>query len=385
MDVDLDFLHDGLPKKHLVTKPVETTYPEPDFTCPERLDDLLLAMLRRKNICSKEFISTQYDHTVQGGHVLGPVQGSGRVQAPATLTKIVPGSVKGVGLSQGLFPSYTELDPYRMAVAAIDTAIRGLVAIGVPLETIALLDNFCWCSSDEPGRLWQLKRAAFGCRDGAVAFRTPYISGKDSMFNDFYGFDAESNPVKVSALPTLLISSIGVHPDVAAAVSMDAKFDGDLIYVVGETGEELGGSEYNALLGIEGGAVPSLEIETAKVRYGRMTDAIEKKLVASAFPVTHGGLLVALAKVAIAGGVGMEIAIPDKMSPDRYLFSESLGRFVVTVAPADREAFEEIFGTDAHLLGRVDGTVFRVSAGKTLIEQPVTTMEAAYKAPFGGY
>lgn len=386
MDVDLDFLHDGLPKKHLITRPPAAIPSDPMPACPDRLDDLLLAMLGRKNICSKEFISTQYDHTVQGGHVLGPVQGSGRVQAVATLTKVVPGSMKGVGLSQGLFPLYTELDPYRMAVAAIDAAIRGLIATGVPLDAIALLDNFCWCSSDEPERLWQLKRAALGCRDGAVGFGTPYISGKDSMYNDFSGFDTDSNPVKVSVLPTLLISSIGVHPDVATAVSMDAKFDGDLVYVVGETGEELGGSEYLAHLNVEGGAVPALEIEEAKARYGRMTDAIERELVASAFPVTHGGLLVALAKAAIAGRIGMDIAIPGGMRPDHYLFSESLGRLIVTVAPSDREAFEELFGGDAHLLGRIDGTVFRVSAGeKTLIEQPITAMEAAYKAPFGGY
>ncbi|ABN57558.1 MULTISPECIES: phosphoribosylformylglycinamidine synthase subunit PurL [Methanoculleus] len=385
MDVDLDFLHDGLPKKHLRTEPVETAYPEPDFPCPDRLDDLLLAMLARKNICSKEFISTRYDHTVQGGHVLGPVQGAGRVQTTATLTKVVPGSMKGVGLSQGLFPSYSELDPYRMALAAIDAAVRGLIAIGVPLDTIALLDNFCWCSSDEPARLWQLKRAAFGCYDGAVEFATPYISGKDSMFNDFSGYDADSNPVKVSVPPTLLITSIGVHPDVTTAVSMDAKFDGDLVYVVGETGEELGGSEYLAHLGVEGGTVPSLDIETAKVRYGRMTGAIEKNLLASAFPVTHGGLLVALAKVAIAGRAGMDLTITGGMRPDTYLFSESLGRLIVTVAPGDREAFEEIFGGDAHLLGSVGGETFRVSAGKTLIEQPVTAMETAYKAPFGGY
>ncbi|KDE55933.1 AIR synthase-related protein [Methanoculleus sp. MH98A] len=385
MDVDLDFLHDGLPKKHLRTEPVETVYPEPDVPRPDRLDNLLLAMLGRKNICSKEFISTRYDHTVQGGHVLGPVQGAGRVQTTATLTKVVPGSMKGVGLSQGLFPSYSELDPYRMALAAIDAAVRGLVAIGVPLATIALLDNFCWCSSDEPGRLWQLKRAAFGCYDGAVEFATPFISGKDSMFNDFSGFDADSNPVKISVPPTLLITSIGVHPDVTTAVSMDAKFDGDLVYVVGETGEELGGSEYLAHLGIEGGAVPALDIEAAKVRYERMTDVIKKGLLASAFPVTHGGLLVALAKVAIAGRVGMDLTIPGGMRPDTYLFSESLGRLIVTVAPSDREAFEEIFAGDAHLLGRVAGETFRVSAGKTLIEQPVTAMETAYKAPFGGY
>ncbi len=147
-------------------------------------------MLQRKNICSKEFISVQYDHTVQGGHVLGPVQGKGRVQAMATLTKVVPGSGKGVGLSQGMFPSYSEIDPYRMAAAGIDTAIRGLIAMGISLESIAILDNFCWCSSDDPERLGQLKRAAKGCYDVATAFGTPFISGKDSMYNDFSGFDA---------------------------------------------------------------------------------------------------------------------------------------------------------------------------------------------------
>ena len=152
MDIDLAFLHDGLPKKHLMTTPVKAPEPGPLPPCPDRLGDMLVAMLGRRNICSTEFVSIQYDHTVQGGHVLGPVQGKGRVQSVATLTKVVPGSKKGVGLSQALFPSYSEIDPYRMAGAAIDTAIRGLVAIGISPESIALLDNFCWCSSDEPGR-----------------------------------------------------------------------------------------------------------------------------------------------------------------------------------------------------------------------------------------
>lgn len=385
MDIGLDFLHDGQPRKHLKTLPVKVTYPEPDSSCLERLDSLLLSMLQRKNICSKEFISIQYDHTVQGGHVLGPVQGPGRVQATATLTKVLPGSWKGVGLSQGFFPSYSEIDPYRMAIVSIDMAIRGLIAIGIPRDTIALLDNFCWCSSDDPGRLWQLKRAAFGCHDGATSFGTPFISGKDSMYNDFSGFDTEGNSVKVSALPTLLISSIGIHPDVTKAVSMDAKFAGDLVYVMGETSIELGGSEYFAYLGSPGNYVPSLDIKKARGRYDRLTDAIGKDLVASVFPVNHGGLVIALAKVAIAGRIGMEINIPDDVRPDYYLFSESPGRLVVTVAPRDREAFEQVAGREAHLIGYVGGTVFRVSAGKSLIEQPVSTIETAYKTPFGGY
>ncbi|MDD1680724.1 MAG: AIR synthase related protein, partial [Methanoregula sp.] len=385
MDVELAFLHDGLPKNHLKTTYTKKTYPGPAVPCPERLDSTLKAMLQRRNICSKEFISLQYDHTVQGGHVLGPLQGRGRVQGVSSLTKVLPGSKKGVGLSQALFPSYAEIDPYLMAAAGIDTAIRGLVALGIPPDRIAILDNFCWCSSDEPERLGQLKLAARGCYDVATAFGTPFISGKDSMYNDFSGFDADDNPVKISVPPTLLISSIGVHDDVAKAVSMDAKVDGDLVYVIGGTSEELGGSEYFAHLGFTGNTVPGLDAVKMKERYGRMAGAIRHGLVASAFPVTHGGLGIALAKVAVAGRLGMDITLPPGMRPDYFLFSESLGRFVVTVAPDNKRAFEHALGNDASLLGRVRGTSLRITQETMVLEMPVSELEAAYKAPFGRY
>jgi len=385
MDVGLDFLHDGLPKKHLISTYTKKTYPEPCIPCPERLDATLFAMLQRKNLCSREFISIQYDHTVQGGHLLGPVQGAGRVQADATLTRVVHGSKKSVGLSQGLFPSYAEIDPFLMAAAGIDTAIRGLIAIGVPLDTIAILDNFCWCSSDEPERLGQLKRAARGCYEVATAFGTPFISGKDSMFNDFSGYDGENNRVKISVPPTLLISSIGIHPDVAKAVSLDAKIAGDLVYVVGETSEELGGSEYFVHLGYVGNTVPGLDTATARERYGRMTEAISRELVASAFPVSHGGLGTALAKVAIGGRIGMDLTLPAGLRPDYYLFSESLGRFVVTIDPVNKRAFERIVGSDAILLGRVTGRALRITSEKLLVDCAVDELEASYKAPFRGY
>ena len=387
MDIELAFLHDGLPKKHLKTTYTQKTYPEPDTACPERLDATLLSMLRRKNICSKEFISIQYDHTVQGGHVLGPVQGKGRVQAAASVTKVIPGSKKGVGLSQGVFPSYSEIDPYRMAGAGIDTAVRGLVALGIPPDSIAILDNFCWCSSDEPERLGQLKRAAKGCYDFAKAFGTPFISGKDSMFNDFSGFDADDNQVRVSVLPTLLISSIGIHPDISKAVSMDAKIEGDLVYVIGQTSEELGGSEYFAHLGSVGNTVPELDAGAAKIRYEKVAGAIAHELIASAFPVSYGGLGVALAKVAIAGQVGMNVTISGGVRPDYFLFSESLGRFIVTIAPDNKRAFERVFKPaegDAVLLGRVGGTRLRVTGQNLLIDLEVAELEKAFKSPFRG-
>jgi phosphoribosylformylglycinamidine synthase subunit PurSL len=385
MDIELDFLHDGLPKKTLRTICIQKTCPEPARGCPARLDATMLAMLGRKNLCSTEFISTQYDHTVQAGHVLGPVQGRGRVQATASLTKVVLGSKKGVGLSQGLFPSYSEIDPYLMAGAAIDTAIRGLIALGIPLDTIAILDNFCWCSSNEPERLGQLKRAAQGCYDFSIAFGTPFISGKDSMFNDFSGFDAGNHPVRVSVPPTLLITSIGIHGDVTKAVSMDAKFAGDLVYVIGNTAEELGGSEYFAYLGSVGNTVPKLDAAKGVARYRQLSEALSQELVASAYPVNHGGLGIALAKVTIAGRLGMDLTITPGIRPDYFLFSESLGRFVVTVCPANRKAFEQIMGNGATLLGTVGGTTLRVTAQEVILDVPVSALEESYKAPFRGY
>jgi phosphoribosylformylglycinamidine synthase len=272
-----------------------------------------------------------------------------------------------------------------MAAAAIDTAIRGLIAIGVSLDNIALLDNFCWCSSDEPERLWQLKQAAKSCYDVATAFGTPFISGKDSMFNDFSGYDADNNPVRISVPPTLLISSIGIHDDVEKAVSIDVKFEGDIVYIIGETYPELGGSEYFAFLGSTGNTVPKLDTKKAKSRYQKMTAVIAKEIVASAYPVNHGGLAMALAKIAIAGRIGMDIAIPSGLRPDYFLFSESLGRFVVTVSKDNRQEFEEIMGGDAMPVGTVCGRVLRITGQKMISELTVEELETAYKSPFLGY
>jgi len=191
--------------------------------------------------------------------------------------------------------------------------------------------------------------------------------------------------VKISVPPTLLISSIGIHEDVSKSVSMDAKIEGDLVYGIGDTEEELGGSEYFAHLGFVGNTVPGLDAVTMKERYGRMTEAIRHGLVASAFPVSRGGLGIALAKVAIAGRLGMDITIPAGMRPDYFLFSESLGRFVVTIAPDNKRAFELALGTDAHLLGRVRGSSLRITQEMTVLDVPVSELEAAYKAPFGRY
>ncbi|MFH1106742.1 MAG: AIR synthase-related protein, partial [Candidatus Micrarchaeota archaeon] len=384
MDVELEFLHEGLPEKRLKTEYKQKKFDEPEMKCPENLNATMLDMLKRKNICSKEFISTQYDHVVQGGHVIGPVQGKGRVQGVSSVSKVVLGSPKAVALSQGAYPLYSDIDAYFMAAAGIDTAIRGLVAVGVRLEKIALLDNFCWCSSNDPARLGQLKRAAKACYDYSTCYGTPFISGKDSMFNDFKGFDAQGRPVEVSVPPTLLVSSIGVIEDAGKAVSMDTKAAGDLVYAVGGTAEELGGSEYFAYLGFVGNGVPKVDAKAAKARYERLSAAMEKGLVASAYPVNYGGIGVALAKVAIAGRLGMEIEAPKGMRADYWMFSETQGRLVVTVDARKKAEFEKAMAGETTLLGKVTEKEFVIRAGKEVVRLPVAEMEEAYKKPFAG-
>jgi phosphoribosylformylglycinamidine synthase II len=188
MDMAMEFLHDGNPETPLKTTFTRGGETEPNIPEPKDHADTLLTMLGRVNIASKEFISTQYDHNVQGTAVLGPLQGPGRVYAETSITKPVLTSPKGVVLSQGLFPRYSDIDTRAMAAAGLDQAVRNAVVAGVDLKQLALLDNFCWCSSDEPERLGQLKRAVEVIYEMAVKYETPFISGKDSMFNDFKGY-----------------------------------------------------------------------------------------------------------------------------------------------------------------------------------------------------
>jgi len=191
MDVDMEFLHNGLPKIPMTTKePIKTLSQDKTSKKQTKNHNLdLLDMVKRLNVTSFEFISQQYDYIVQGNATLSPLQGRGRVNGETSVFRPVLSSQKGVLLSQALYPSYSEIDPYAMAACAVDTAVRNAVAGGADPAKIALLDNFCWCSSDDPERLWQLKQAAKACYDTALSYETPFISGKDSMFNDFKGFD----------------------------------------------------------------------------------------------------------------------------------------------------------------------------------------------------
>ncbi len=348
MDVKLDFLHDGLPSKHLVTKKPVHVEEKLELSEPKDFSSSLIRLLASLNIASNEFLARQFDHEVQGGSVLKPVQGAGRVMGDVSVFRPLLNSARAVVLGSALAPHYSNSDPYKMAAAAIDTAVRNAIAAGANIDHLALLDNFCWASSDEPERLWQLKEAAKACYDYAILYGTPYISGKDSMFNDFKGYDEKGNFIKISALPTLLISTIGVIADGTKAISIDAKVAGDYVYLLGETHDELGGSEYARMQGdSKRGTIPAVDGKKNMKLYRVFSRAASKGLVASAISVGRGGLALALAKTSMAGKFGIEVnlsKIPGTTGrADAILFSESQGRIVVTVAPQNAGAFEKLF------------------------------------------
>ena len=360
----MQFLHYGLPKRPMTTIYTPSVNKEPlipkvkDFTKP------LLSMLSRLNIAGYEFISQQYDYIVQGNLSLPPFQGRGRINADASVIKPVLNSSKGLIMSQGIYPSYSDIDTYHMVAACIDTAIRNVVAAGGNLEKIALLDNFCWCSSNDSFRLGQLKRAVRACYDYATYYQTPFISGKDSMFNDFKGFDSDGKPIKISILPTLLITSIGVVDEITKVVSLDLKFPDDLIYILGKTDDELGASEYYAMVSESlnkkyiGNSVPKVDAERNKRLYQALNIAIQQDLVTSSISVGRGGIAVALAKGAMGGMLGIEVtlqSIPGEVTRDDFaLFSESQGRIIVSIDSQNKEKFEKVMdGNSFACIGKV--------------------------------
>ena len=386
MDMEMDFLHDGNPETPLKTTFTRGGDKEPDLPEPKDYAQSLLDILGRLNVCSKEFISTQYDHNVQGSAVLGPLQGPGRVYAEASITRPVLTSEKGVVLSQGLFPRYSDIDTAAMAAAGLDLAVRNAVAAGVDLNQLALLDNFCWCSSDEPERLGQLKRAVETIYEMAVKYETPFISGKDSMFNDFKGFDKDGKPVKISVPPTLLTSSIGVIPNVNRAISLAPKAVGDAVYLLGVTKDELGASEYYDMHGKLGQNVPETDSHQNLRLYKLYGRASRDKLIASAYALNHGGLGAALAKKAIAGQMGMDIDLGAiDLRADKALYSESTGRILVTVAPQNKEKFEKNFKGFEHclLIGHIAyGDKLNI---KNQLQIDIKKLDEAYKSPLRDY
>ncbi len=395
MDVDMKFLHDGLPPRPMKTQeplPREALAKWGNIPNKNNYSKLLLKMLARLNIAGFEFISQQYDHEVQGNSVLKPLQGRGRINSETTVVRPVLNSLKGVVISQGIIPQYSDIDTYSMAASSIDTAIRNAVAAGADINRLALLDNFCWCSSNEPEKLGQLRRAVEACYDCAIAYQTPFISGKDSMFNDFKGYDEKNKPLKISIPPTLLVSSIGILNDVKKTVSIDVKFPGDLIYVLGETKDEMGASEYFAFHKTIGNNPPKINVKKNKKLYQDFYKGVQADLIVSAISVNRGGLGIALAKTAMAGMLGIDISLknlPGKFTRDDFaLFSESQGRIVVTVNPKNKNRWEKLMKGNYALVGKVtddNKITIRGKNNKAIVNVKINEALKNYKKTFKDY
>lgn len=389
LDIEMSFLHDGRPVEVQKSKSIARANPEPAETA--RGGDLkhaISGILSRPNVGGISFISRQYDHEVQGTSVTKPLQGRGMVNADSAVLKPLPNSARGIVLAHGYCPWYSAIDTYAMAAAAIDTAVRNAICAGASRDYLAILDNFCWSSSDTPERLYELKQAARACFDVATAYGTPFISGKDSMYNDFKGFTSAGKPIHIAALPTLLISALGVIPDVATAVTLDLKMPGDSIYLIGETNDELGGSEYFSMLGFVGNKVPVVDTKKNASIYDAVANAIQNGLVASAIDVGRGGLAVALTKLTIAGGLGINADLSrlsgDARRADSILFSESQGRILVSIRPDAEKKFKTLMQTIyCTKLGEVlDMPTLSLKLPETKVELSLAALSNSYQSPF---
>ncbi len=389
--LDMDFLHAGLPPMRLKATWTPPDFVEPDFAVPEDLNSILNQMLARLNICSKEYVVRQYDHEVQGGSVIKPLCGlHDDGPSDAAVIRPVLDSMQGVVVSHGICPRYSDIDTYHMMACAIDEALRNYICVGGSLEGVAGLDNFCWCdpvasekTPDGEYKLAQLVRANMALFDYTTAYMIPCISGKDSMKNDYMIGDH-----KISIPPTVLFSLIGRIDDVRKSQTMDAKAAGDLVYVLGITRNELGGSEYFALHDFIGAAVPKVDAAQALTLYQSLHEAFQKGLVRSCHDCSDGGLGVSLAETAFSGGLGMEVdlgSVPaEGLSRDDYLlFSESQSRFVITVSPQKKGAFEDCLqGRACAQIGTVSDTsqfIVRGLHGSTIINTDIYELKESWQ------
>lgn len=389
----MSFLHDGVPQLRIPARWVPPALIEPQFPQPLDMEATLRHMLGRLNICSKESVVRRYDHEVQAGTVVKPLTGVvNDGPSDAAVVRPLADSFAGVVVAHGICPRYSDIDTYHMTANAIDEALRNYVAVGGDITHVAGLDNFCWCdpvksdkTPDGEYKAAQLVRSNQALYDYCLAFGVPLISGKDSMKNDY-----QIGDTKISIPPTLLFSVIGTIGDVRRAVTMDAKAAGDLVYLLGTTGDELGGSEYYAMQHAVGRNVPKVDAATAMARYRAVNAAQSEGLLASCHDLSDGGLGMALAETAFAGGLGVWVdlrAVPvaGALREDVVLFSESASRLLVTVRPEHRERFETLFaGQACACIGEITAAAeLRVIGlnGEILLRSNIDDLKEAWQSP----
>ncbi|WP_319408664.1 AIR synthase-related protein [uncultured Desulfosarcina sp.] len=402
--IDLDLLTSAFPQwefEAVWRPPALRGLTEPVLGVPEAWEPLILDMLARPNVCSKEWVCRQYDHEVQGTSVIKPLIGAGRdVPTDAAVIRPVLTSQRGLVFSQALIPMYSAIDAYHMTACTIDEAVRRAIAVGGDPDHLGGVDNFCWPTiqydplknPDGRHKAAQLVRSCRALETMCLAYGIPLLSGKDSMYVDGHLPGRYGETHKVSALETLQFSVTGVIRDVGRCLTMDAKVPGDRVWVVGSTRNELGGSEYYEHLGHVGVNVPEVDPDGFAARYRTMAEAVKKGLLASCHGIYRGGLAVHLGLVAMGGELGLTVDLAKVPSDgvdrdDTLLFSESAGRFIVTVAPDNQDSFAALFaGQPAACVGEVtELPQLKITGinGNCIAALAVERMKSAWKRPFG--
>jgi phosphoribosylformylglycinamidine synthase II len=391
VDLAMAFMHKGIPQRTLDAvwttddrRPTTGDWQEKRQTVVggrSSVVDALKALLAHPNIASKAAIIRTYDHEIRGGTVVKPLVGA-HCDGPSDAAVLQPlrSTTLGLALGCGINPRYGQLDPYWMALACVDEALRNIVAVGGDPRQTAILDNFCWGDPRQPDRMAGLTRAAAGCYDAALAFGTPFISGKDSLNNEYRDADGTRTPIP----PTLLITALALVPDVRHAVTMDLKEPGNYVYLVGETRDELGGGHYDerprtaderqaasesapSSFVLRPSSVPKVDLETAPRIMAAVHTAIDSGLVRACHDLSEGGLGVAAAEMAFAGALGLRLDLrfaprtPGLDDDATLLFAESPSRFLVELRPVDAPAFE------AALAGLPCARIGEVTAGAELV------------------
>ncbi|MBF9219731.1 phosphoribosylformylglycinamidine synthase subunit PurL [Hymenobacter ruricola] len=391
--LNMEFLHEGVPRKTLEAEWTKPAAAEPAIPAQTDYTETLTQLLGSLNICSRESVIRQYDHEVKGRTIVKPLMGAtGQAPQDAAVVRFNFENWEGVAVSNGIIPRYGDLDAYDMSAGSFDEAVRQIIAVGGKLPNLtpgdgifwSVNDNFCVPDSvydptsnpDGKQKLAKLVRMCEALRDATAAYCIPLTSGKDSMKNDF-----KANGVKISVPPTVLYSMTAKMEDVRRAITSDFKQADDVVYLLGETYDELGGSEFYALFGELGANVPKVDFEKAKALYTLIGQANDQSLIQSCHDLSDGGLAVALAETTFGYGCGAVVELPETGLPlATQLFSESHSRFLATVAPEDVVAFEQLLGSRATRFGIVtaDGELTVRHAGKVVISANTAALRAAW-------
>jgi phosphoribosylformylglycinamidine synthase len=343
----------------------------------------VLDLLRHPSIRSTEPVVRTFDHEVLGGTLVRPFSGAAG-DAPADGTVLIPPGTDGsraVNIGIGVNALLGRLDPYAMAWSVIDEAIRNAVVGGADPDHVALLDNFSWGDPTDPETLARLVEAVRACADAALAHRSPFVSGKDSLYNVFVRPDGTPDPVA----PTLVITALGVVPSPATVPVPGVVEAGDDVWLVGPVVGALGGSHLDAVLGDDaGGPVPAPDASAAD-RHRQLHAAIRAGLVRSAHDLSEGGLAVAAAEWSLGGRLGLELELPADVDPLEALFGEGPGRYLIEVAPTDADAFRRSVPSASRIGTISAGSRLRISTGAKFdgVDLPLEELIEAYTGAGG--